>query len=644
MRFNGKRNRKHEGALLSPGCGFARCVLMVGTVALLMSMLMTGICVSASQGGEKVDAFPVEGSVSDRIGVASPGMFWDPPAEMDKEFSYMKAAGIKWLRCTFPWTALKTTQGADWDWTRMDMLVDKAEENGINIVAILINAPPWANELDEGNNEWGYPPDVNNEDKLDLWLTYVSEVCTRYGDRIDHWEVYNEPNNSWAWPPEPNLQNYMKLLEATSLKIREVQPNDFVILGGMAGAQKEIMEQYLAAGAANYVDAINYHPYPCTWGSYAPDEAGCRNKLTDMHNLITQYSPEEDLEVWLTELGFFTQTYNPLQFPVNEPTQASFVMRTMLLYSALDADMVFYNSMKDENPGFMLQYDTTGLLHVDISNPLGPPVGGIQGYPWAITDPKPSYYYFQTMEEVFGNAVSESPTAVSYSCNNPATLEAFNFILPDGDLAIAAWKTNGVADSLSFTVADPSYESPVSVSPSSRSEQEIPSTRDAQGRVTVSDLAIGEVNTDNPDLSTNPVIIKLNKGEGGVVVTSITPSSAETGTNPLNITSLAGDGFQAGATVRLEMSGQTPITATNVVVVSANQITCTFNLTNAAAGAWDVVVVNLDNTQGRLIGGFTVTACGQGATAAVLALGVMMGLMSLAGAGTLRRRFKKRSR
>jgi hypothetical protein len=88
-------------------------------------------------------------------------------------------------------------------------------------------------------------------------------------------------------------------------------------------------------------------------------------------------------------------------------------------------------------------------------------------------------------------------------------------------------------------------------------------------------------------------------------VTNITPSSG-LNTGSVNITNLAGTGFLTGATVKLTRSGQADINATVVSVVTANQITCTFNLTGAAAGPWNVVVTNSDALSGTLTNGFTV--------------------------------------
>ncbi len=88
-------------------------------------------------------------------------------------------------------------------------------------------------------------------------------------------------------------------------------------------------------------------------------------------------------------------------------------------------------------------------------------------------------------------------------------------------------------------------------------------------------------------------------------VTSIDPAS---GTNDgvVYLTDLAGTGFLEGATVTLKRLGDPDISASNVVVVSDTQITCDFDLADAAAGTWDVVVTNPDTQEGVLPFGFRV--------------------------------------
>jgi sulfopyruvate decarboxylase TPP-binding subunit len=74
--------------------------------------------------------------------------------------------------------------------------------------------------------------------------------------------------------------------------------------------------------------------------------------------------------------------------------------------------------------------------------------------------------------------------------------------------------------------------------------------------------------------------------------TSTTPSSAAN-TGNANIT-INGSSFQSGATVLLRRTGQTDIPGTGVVFNSSSSLKATFNLTNAAPGAWTVRVTNPD--------------------------------------------------
>jgi len=88
-------------------------------------------------------------------------------------------------------------------------------------------------------------------------------------------------------------------------------------------------------------------------------------------------------------------------------------------------------------------------------------------------------------------------------------------------------------------------------------------------------------------------------------IAGITPNSGYTG-SAVQITDLAGTGFQNGATVRLTRSGQPDIVATGVSVVSSSRIACTLDLTGKQAGAWNVVVTNPDGQSATLPQGFTV--------------------------------------
>jgi len=92
----------------------------------------------------------------------------------------------------------------------------------------------------------------------------------------------------------------------------------------------------------------------------------------------------------------------------------------------------------------------------------------------------------------------------------------------------------------------------------------------------------------------------------GPQVTGITPNSGAAGSTI--IANISGMYFEPGATpvVKLQKGTKT-ITATSVSVPSSTQIQCTFSLTGAETGQWDVVVVNSDGRSGTGTNLFTVT-------------------------------------
>ena len=137
-----------------------------------------------------------------------------------------------------------------------------------------------------------------------------------------------------------------------------------------------------------------------------------------------------------------------------------------------------------------------------------------------------------------------------------------------------------------------------------------------------------------------PLILKTENGGETIPLTvaSITPNRGTQHTIFLDIADLSGTNFITAATVRLE-KGAAVLNAYNVNVVSHTEITCSVSLFGAEPGAYDVVVTNPDGEETRLPAGFTVDPlCGNGSGTALLMLGLTLGLLSLAGTASLRRK------
>lgn len=200
-----------------------------------------------------------------------------------RQFSFMRNAGINWIRDDFSWGNLEFPQGK-WHFGGYDKLVEAAKENGINILPILDYSVRWATP------SWKH---------LDQWGNYVRTVVKRYGKQLRYWEVYNEQNSPHFWRDAPSGKNYTALLKRSCEEIKRIDPELKVLYGGTAGVPIDFIEQSFAAGAGNYFDIMNIHPYQ----SPGNPELMIPH-IRHLKALMRKYKISKP--VWITEIGWPT--------------------------------------------------------------------------------------------------------------------------------------------------------------------------------------------------------------------------------------------------------------------------------------------------------------------------------------------------
>jgi PKD repeat protein len=119
------------------------------------------------------------------------------------------------------------------------------------------------------------------------------------------------------------------------------------------------------------------------------------------------------------------------------------------------------------------------------------------------------------------------------------------------------------------------------------------------GPVTITPITVVPSLTPTPKIpdSVVPTIMQITPRSG----------SNDTSVNTINVT---GTGFLSGASIKFNGTGLADIPATQVIVVSSQQITCMLNLTAEPAGLRNVVVTNTDGKGTMLVGGFIVHQAG----------------------------------
>ncbi len=513
------------------GPGSAAVVCAAWLVLVMLVTLAPTYCSAGT--GVTADAPSSETTYSDRFGVADPHLMFHDTATRNSLLGHMNEAGIGWIRVVFAWPDIEPLDGT-WVFTLADQAVRAAREHGVKVLGVLGFAPSWANG---GHLDWRYPPT-----DTDAWKEYVRTVCDRYSEDVAAWEIWNEENIHAFWQPEPDYGAYVDLVKQTTPSIRAADPDGTVVMGGLAGLDPEYLHNCLDAGVADYVDAIAYHPYPETIGpptGYTPKESLARYLVTWVRSMIMEHT-SRPLEIWLTEFGWTTYESAPDAYPqgVDEATQASYMLRSLINYADTGADRVFWYCLWDEQYDLSRSDYNYGLLRNNAGH-------------------RPSFNYYSTFERVFGRAVSSAPGAATYSCATPATLEAHAFTLDDGSLALGLWKSDDLNDSLSLTLSSAAYQRPVLIDPSTGHEQAVRAfSRDAGGKVKVTGMKVGK----------KPVIMRFEKtlplwflAEGTTdwgFTTYITLQNPNDSSVSARITYMTGSGLVAGPLVKMPARSQ----------------------------------------------------------------------------------------
>jgi O-antigen ligase len=224
--------------------------------------------------------FDASGSVPD----AKPG---EAPTEsagqgLEEALNRISGAGFVWVRQTFPWAEIEPIPG-QYDWAQWDALTEAVAEypNGLRLIAVLDTAPGWA-------VGWKHPVDGSSVEKWDAappanpadLARFAAVFAERYGDRIDVYQVWDEPNLSSHWGGrDVNPAEYLALLQAAAdaLRAADADSQATIVLAGLAptietGPSNLSDVRYLRSlydlGAAQYFDVVAGKPYGFDTDSY----------------------------------------------------------------------------------------------------------------------------------------------------------------------------------------------------------------------------------------------------------------------------------------------------------------------------------------------------------------------------------------
>jgi len=163
--------------------------------------------------------------------------------------------GFVWIRQSFSWSQIRDADSpAGFDWSGVDRVVDALDDYPeLRLVAVLGDDPP-------------VPP----EDP-DQFAAFAAAFAERYGQRVDYYQVWDEPNLAAQWGGGlVNPVAYGDLLARTADAVRAADPDARILLAGLAptmeATEKNLsdvryLERLYEAGAASSFDIVAAKPY-----------------------------------------------------------------------------------------------------------------------------------------------------------------------------------------------------------------------------------------------------------------------------------------------------------------------------------------------------------------------------------------------
>ncbi len=227
----------------------------------------------------------------------------------DCSMGQMVAAGIGYFREFIDWSQVEIAPNV-YNFSTFDGFEAAAAKHHMKILGMVFDAPPWRSTAPASGAKAGFYPPSNPQD----FAYFTSLLVARYGpngtfwrqnpqipyDPTHAWQVWNEPDLAQSWEPRPDLAAYVKLLKATSLAIKQVDPRATVVTAGMPFyfPQDEIrdLSELYRFGARPYFDALAIHPYANVVQETAKWLLGARS--------VMDRFGDRDKPLWVTEVGW----------------------------------------------------------------------------------------------------------------------------------------------------------------------------------------------------------------------------------------------------------------------------------------------------------------------------------------------------
>ena len=350
---------------------------------------------------------------------------WGIQAGSLKEDIVARAAeiGVKWTRLQADWPSVEKTRG-EYDFAETDKAFEIAIRSGITPFVTIGKGNPLYSDYGQSDDPalaaiYGRHvlPPVHSEVNMQAFLAYVRAVVERYKDKINYWEIWNEPNHFNYWGGNPDGKEYGKLVERTASLIRSVDPECKIIAGATAGIDPEFTEQFLSQVSKGLIDIISFHNY-----GPVPEERAYA--AAELWKVIDRHDP--DIVLWQGECGYPSAS-STKDFRGRSPWGNFIQAKWLLRQSFTD---IFFCKAEMSNYFLLANFGNRDSINPRTSlRPIDsifgfPERGGARVRTWGVNEkclltnpeliPKPGFFAYQNLCAIWDNTYKPAHTSYTF--------------------------------------------------------------------------------------------------------------------------------------------------------------------------------------------------------------------------------------
>lgn len=340
--------------------------------------------------------------------------------------TYLGELGAKKIRLQSGWAKTEKVKGV-YDFAWLDHIVDDAISRGVQ---------PWI-QISYGNPL--YPGGggaslgqglITSDEAMDAFAKYAHALVSRYKDRVDEWEIWNEADLRHNAKLGHDEQTYARLFVRTAKAVREAQPSARIVALSIAGVgNTEFVDGFFSylkeKGELGLVNVVTFHGYPQN-----PDHGFDKVKM--LVETTRKYSDE--IEFWQGETGCpstLGSTGALSKYPWTETSQAKWNLRRALAHLGRGYPFsLFLISEFVYNDNLRKGLNSKGILKINEED-------------FSVTRPKPAYYAYQNLTSIFTDELSLIQVP-DFDAGDRSDLEVFAWNGEGGEPVVAVWENDSI--------------------------------------------------------------------------------------------------------------------------------------------------------------------------------------------------------